>query len=181
MHIGINQNKVRAEDKAIMTLTHSVGLMSYNALYDVFGFGEKRIRRYYQAMQKLKENWADGIVPTEQMLAYCEKKKIDAYGFMKKIPQSRKLALIGKYKTPGVINFIEAGFLVNILMSIIVLKEDFKFTNPMIQKYLDKIEYYVDSYTRKMPKSNECYLKDSMILEIFREEMHLDLETGVKV
>ena len=173
--------KTRIEDKAIMTITHSVGLMSYNILYDKFGFGEKQIRKYYSAMIALKEGWSNDQVPTKEMLVYCEKKKVDVYGFMKKIPQSKKIALIGKNVTTGVIKFIEAGFMINILMSVIILKEEFKFTNPMIKRYLDYIEYFTDSYTRKMPRSNECYLNDNMILAIFREEMHLDLETGLKV
>lgn len=175
------KNALATEDRAIMTMTHSIGLMTYNALLDVFGFKEKRIRKFYEHMNTLKESWADGVVPTDGMLRYCEKKKIDAYGFMKKIPQSKKLFLIGRNSTPKVINYIEAGFLVNILMSVIVLKEEFRFTNPMIQKYLDKIEYYIDSYTRKQPGTNLYYLNDNMILSIFREELKLDLETGRKV
>lgn len=169
------------EDKAILEMTYKIGLMSYMALYDVFGFKEKRIRKYYDAMIALKEQWAEGIVPTDAMLKYCEVKKIDVYHRMKNVPTSKKLLLIGNNKTPGVINFIEAGYLVNILMSVIVLKEEFKFTNPQIEKYLDKIDYYVDSFTRKQPKTNKYYLTSDMILSIFRDEMQLDLNTGEKV
>jgi hypothetical protein len=175
------QKNNRKEDQAILAITTHIGLMSYMALYDVFGFKEKRIRRYYDEMQKLKLGWADEQVPTAQMLKQCENYGIHAYSFMKKIPMSTKLKLVGKNTVPGVANYIEAGFLVNILMSVIVLKEQFRFSNPQVYKYLDKIEYYIDSYTRKIPGTNKYYLNDDMILEIFRDEMKLDLNTGKKV
>jgi hypothetical protein len=150
-------------------------------LYDVFGFKGKRIRRYYNEMIALKKNWRDDQVPIEGMLKYCEQKKIDIFGFTSKIPTSTKLKLCGKNCVPGVMNYINAGFLVNILMSVIVLKETFRFSNAMIQQYLDKIEYYIDSYTRKQPGCGKYYLTDDMILEIFRDELKLDLNTGEKV
>lgn len=171
----------RKEDKAILEMTNKIGLMTYMALYDVFGFKEKRIRKFYDVMMALKSDWSEDVVPTDAMLRYCEKKKIDVYHRMNSIPTSKKLMLVGKNTVPGVINYLEAGFLVNILMSVIVLKEEFRFTNPQIETYLDKIEYYIDSFTRKQPKTNKFYLNENMILEIFRDELKLDLNTGEKV
>jgi hypothetical protein len=179
--MGKARNKVDKEDRAIYTITNRIGLMSYMALYDVFGFKEKRIRRYYDEMQRLKEGWTDNQVPTEEMLKQCEDYGIHVYGFIKKFPMSTKLKLIGNNITPGVINYIEAGFLVNIVMGVIVLKEQFRFSNPQVNKFLDKIEYYIDSYTRKQPGCNKYYLNDDMILEIFRDELKLDLNTGERV
>lgn len=176
-----NRSQTTREDKAIMTITHSVGLMSYMTLYDVFGFGKKRIRHYYDAMTRLKEEWSDSQVPTNQLLTYCESKKIDVYGWMKNIPTSSKLKLVGNNLVPNVMNYLEAGFLVNVLMSVVVLKEEFRFSNPMIKKFMDKIEYYVDSYTRKQPGTNIYYLNDKMIIDTFIEEMKLNLETGEDV
>jgi hypothetical protein len=173
-----NQKK---EDKAILTITTHIGLMSYMALYDVFGFKEKRIRRYYDEMQAMKFGWADGQVPTDELLQYCENNGIHVYAFVKRVPTSTKLKLIGNNTVPGVMPYLESGFLVNILMSVKVLKEKFRFTKAMLQEYLDKIEYYIDSYTRKQPGTNKYYLNDDMILEIFRDEMKLDLNTGEKV
>jgi hypothetical protein len=175
------KTSARKEDKAILTIATHIGFMSYMTLYDVFGFKERRIRRYYNEMTLLKEGWKDGQVPTEQMIKQCEDYGVHVYGFMKKIPMSTKLKLIGKNVTPGIIDYIEAGFLVNILMSVIVLKEKFRFSNPQIYKYLDKIEDYIDSYTRKQPGTNKYYLDDEMIIEIFRDEMRLDLITGERV
>ena len=173
--------KASKEDKAILELTTHMCFMSYMALYDVFGFKEKRIRRYYETMTKLKQDWSNNIVTTESMLKYCEAKKIDAYGFMKRIPTSKKIALVGKNVTPSILKYIESGLLINVLMSVIVLKEEFRFTKAQLQTFLDKVDYYIDSYTRKQPKTNIYYLNDNMILGIFRDELKIDLNTGRKV
>ena len=70
------------EDRAIMTITNHISLTSYMALYDVFGLKEKRIRKYFECMQKLKEDWRDHQVPTAGMIKYCEQKKIHVYDWM---------------------------------------------------------------------------------------------------
>jgi hypothetical protein len=103
----MKKNRADKEDKAILTITNHIGLMSYMALYDVFGFKEKRIRRYYEEMITLKKNWRDDQVPTEGMLKYCEQKKIDIFGFTQRIPTSTKLKLCGKNCVPGVMNYIK--------------------------------------------------------------------------
>ena len=42
--------------------------MVYLTLLDVLGYKEKRIRKFYETMKALKESWADGQAPTDEML-----------------------------------------------------------------------------------------------------------------
>lgn len=176
-----NNLKLEKEDKAIMDITTHLQFMTYNALLDVFGFKEKRIRKFYQCMEALKTKWDDAIITSNEMLIYCAKKNIDINSWVKKIPLSKKMALSGKNVTPEIVRYFDATVIAILLMTIISLKEEFRFTNPMIEKYLAKMEYYIDSYTRKQPKTNEYYLNDNMILAIFRDELKLDLITGEKI
>lgn len=170
------------EDKGILTMTNSIGLMTYMALYDKFEFTETKIRNFYEAVMALKLEWNQDKVTSQAMLNYCKLKKIDIEGCMGRIPKSKKLMLAGKKNmTPKLLPYIDSGFRINIMMSAIVLKEKYRFSIAKVNEYLKWIEYYVDSYTRKQPKTNIYYLNDEMILSIFREEMHLDLNTGRKV
>lgn len=173
--------KMEKEDMAIMTMTKKLQLMTYMALYDVFEFKEKRLKRFHRHMEALKASWADEKVPTVNMLRYCEKKKINVYQYAKEISQSQKIALVEKYTSAKLIAYIEPAFLTNVLMSVIILKEEFRFSNPMIEKYLKKMAYYIDSYTRKQPGTNRYYLNNEMIIEIFRDEIKLNIETGEKI
>jgi hypothetical protein len=132
-------------------------------------------------MIALKEAWRDDQAPTSEMIKKCEDWNIHVYAWMKKIPTSTKLRLVGKNAVPGIMNYIESAFLINIVMSVIVLKEKFRFTKAQLNEYLNKIGYYVDSYTRKQPGTNKYYLNDNMIIEIFKEELKIDLVTGEKV
>lgn len=173
--------KLKKEDKAILEMTKHLQLMTYNALLDVFGFKEKRIRKFHAVMECLKAKWEDDTLTSKEMIVYCMKKKIDLHAWINKIPLSKKMALVGKNVTPGIVKYFDAAVMANMLMTVITLKEEFRFSNPMIEKYLEKMDFYIDSYTRKQPKSNEYYLNDNMILDIFREELKLDLITAEKI
>ena len=169
------------EDRAILILSTHMQYMMYLSLMDVLGFKEKRIRKFYAAMNKLKESWADGQAPTDAMLAYCRNKKIPTYEWMKSISTSKKIALIKPYSCPNVVNFIEAAILVHAMMGAIILKEEFKVSNRQIEQVLKKIRNDIDCYTTVQPKSRKPYLTDDIILQIFRDELKLDLITGEKV
>jgi hypothetical protein len=177
----MKSQKTSKEDLAILKITKSIGYMSYLTLYDQFNFQERRIRRYYAEMIALKEAWRDDQVPTAEMIQKCENWGIHTVAWLKRIPTSTKLRLVGKNAVPGIMNYIESAFLVNVIMSIIVLKEKFRFTKAQLNDYLNKIGYYVDSYTRKQPGTNKYYLNDNMIIQIFRDELKIDLVTGEKV
>lgn len=173
--------KEEKEDKAIMALSTHMQYMMYLALLDVLGFKEKRIRKFYIGMEKLKGSWADGQAPTDEMLVYCRKKKLPVYEWMKSIPTSKKLALIKPYTCMNVVNYAEAAILVHAMMAVIILKEIFRITNSQIEEVLKRIRTDIDCYVTIQPKSNKPFLTDDMILQAFKDELKLDLVTGRKV
>lgn len=164
-----------------MCLSTHMQYMMYLSLMDVLGFKEKRIRKFYAAMNKMKASWADGKAPTDTMLAYCRDKKIPTYEWTKSIPTSKKIALIKPYSCVNVLNYIEAAILVHVMMAAIILKEEFKISNNQIGQILKKIENDMDCYIKVQPRSKKPYLTDDIILQIFRDELKLDLVTGKKV
>lgn len=170
------------EDRAIMQMSNSIGMMTYYTLYDKFGFGAVKLQNFYGHYLALRQEWSNDQVPTEGMLKYCAEKKIDAYGFMKSIPMRIKLMLCGlKNATPTMMYYIEPAFLTNILMTVIILKEQYKFSNAKIEEYLHWMGYWIDSYTRKQPRTNIYYLNDKMIVDTLIDEIKLDLVTGKRV
>lgn len=173
--------KIDKDDRAIKETSHSIGLISYYSLEGTFDFKEKRIRRFYQEVSDVKSKWGEGAITSQQLLRYCEKKKIDIYGWLKTIPNSQKLKLAKGNITPITLKMVDSAILALVMMEIAVLKEDFRFSNPMISKYLEDIKNYIDSYATKQPKGKECYLNDNMIVEWFKMELKLDVETGKKV
>lgn len=156
-------------------------MICYYTLEGTFDFKERRIRKYYAAVDSLKEKWGCDELSTVEMLNYAEKKKVDVYGWLKSIPTSQKVRLAGKNITPYTLKFVESSLLAVTLMSVIVLKEEFKFSNPMVRRFLDQVKNYIDSYSRKQPKCKYYYLDDNMILEWFKSELLMDLDTGEKI
>ena len=179
--VKVRENKEAKEDKAIMSVSTHMQYMTYLALYDVLGFKEKRLRRFYENMQGLKETWADGQAPTDEMLVYCRKKKIPVYEWMKSIPVTKKLALIKPYSCINAVNYIEAAILVHAMMGAIILKETFKISNAQIGQVLKRVERDIDCYITPQPRCKKPYLTDDMILQSFRDELKLDLVTGKRV
>ena len=179
--VKVRATKEDKEDKAIMCLSTHMQYMVYLELLDVLGFKEKRLRKFFESMKELKESWSDGKVSTDEMLNYCRKKKIPAYEWTKSIPVSKKLALIKPYSCVNVLNYIEAAILVHVMMATIILKEEFKISNNQIGQILKKIENDMDCYIKVQPRSKKPYLTDDIILQIFRDELKLDLVTGKKV
>lgn len=174
-------NKEAKEDKAILSVSTHMQYMVYLALLDELGFKEKRLRRFYENMKGLKEKWADGQAPTDEMLVYCRKKKIPVYEWMKAIPTSKKLAFIKPYTCINAVNYIEAAMLVHGMMVAIILKETFRISNNQIGQVLKRLERDIDCYITVQPKNKKPYLTDDMILQAFRDELKLDLVTGKRV
>lgn len=179
--VKVRANKEAKEDKAIMSVSTHMQYMMYLALYDVLGFKEKRMRRFYENMQGLKETWADGHAPTDEMLVYCRKKKIPVYEWMKSIPVIKKLALIKPYSCINAVNYIEAAMLVHAMMGAIILKETFRMSNAQIGQVFKRVERDIDCYITPQPRCKKPYLTDDMILQTFLDELKLDLVTGKMV
>lgn len=179
----MNRNDVIINN-AIISLTNSYGFACYNALYDVFGYKMKRIYRFYEEMTELRESWRVEKVSTVDLLRYAKSKGIDVQKRVESIPLAQRLNFgikeTKKY-APGIDRHLGYALVENYLFSVYVLKEKFKFSNPMLDKFFEKIEFYIDSYFQKQPKSKKRYMNDNTIIEIFRDELSFDIVKGEKL
>ena len=117
------------------------------------------------------------------MLAYCNKKGFNIEGYINQITTTSKLRLLeskGKKHTMNkdIMNDINESLIVYLGIADAVLKEEFKETKKNIHRFNDQMLYYIDSYTRKQPKSNEYYLNDESCNELLIEECKLDVIRG---
>lgn len=189
-YLGINQkainqyNKKEAEDKAMLAVSTSICWMTYLALYDLLGFKEKRLRKFYSMAIDMKVRWHDGDadITTESMQNYCIAKKIKYQDWIRSIPEAQKRALCPVVITAGEgIRYLDAVILANILPMVIILKEEFRVSTKKVNEVLDKIKHMIECYAARQPRCKKPYLTDDMILQAFRDELKIDLETGKRV
>lgn len=158
-----------------------------NILYDKFDMSFKQITNFYNKTVARRTAWQDDDndeITSEDMLAYCFKKKIDVIGFVKSIPMSQKLYMADIKPGKAVVGAdknIESAFLSTLLLTIPVLKESYKFSNAKIEEFMQWVAYFIDSYCRKQPGCKDHYLNDDMIRQIFIEEEGWDIVEGKKV
>ncbi len=190
-YLGINQkvikhyNRKEAEDKAMLAVSTSICWMTYLALYDLLGFKEKRLRKFYSMAIDMKVKWqddADTDITTEAMQNYCIAKKIKYQDWIRSIPEAQKRALCPMVITAGEgIRYLDAVILANILPMIIILKEEFRISTKKVNEVLDKIRYTIGCYATRQPRCKKPYLDDQSIIQMFKDELKLDLETGEKI
>ena len=190
-YMGINQkvinqcNKKEAEDKAMLAVSTSICWMTYLALYDLLRFKEKRLRKFYSMAIDMKVKWHDDActdITTESMQNYCIAKKIKYQDWIRNIPEVQKRALCPVVITAGEgIRYLDAVILANILPMVVILKEEFRVSTKKVNEVLDKIRYLIGCYAARQPKCKKPYLDDRSIIEVFRDELKLDLETGERV
>lgn len=155
-------------------------------LYDKMGLSFKKITNYYNKVVDLRTKLQDDSnedVTSESLMKYCEKKKIDGYGLVKRIPMSQKLFLTDM-KGKGAIGMdknIDSALLSTIFLSAPVLKESFRFTVKQMNEFLDWIEYGIRMYNTKLPKESGYVWDDDYIHQIFIEDEHWDIRKGEKV
>ncbi len=189
-YLGINQkvinqyNKKETEEKAMLAVSTSICWMTYLTLYDLLGFKEKRLRKFYSMAIDMKVRWHDGDadITTESMQNYCIAKKIKYQDWIRSIPEVQKRALCPVTITTNEgIRYLDAVILANILPMLIILKEEFRVSTKKVNEVLDKIKYLIGCYSARQPRCKKPYLTDDMILQAFRDELKLDLVTGKKV
>ena len=189
-YLGINQkvidhyNKKEAEDKAMLAVSTSICWMTYLTLYDLLGFKEKRLRKFYSMAIDMKVRWHDGDadITTESMQNYCIAKKIKYQDWIRSIPEAQKRALCPVVITAGEgIRYLDAVILANILPMLIILKEEFRISTKKVNEVLDKIRYLIGCYAARQPRCKKPYLDDQSIIQVFRDELKIDLETGKRV
>lgn len=190
-YLGINQkvinqyNKKEAEDKAMLSVSTSICWMTYLTLYDLLGFKEKRLRKFYSMATDMKVKWHDDTdtdITTEAMQNYCIVKKINYQEWIRSIPEAQKRALCPVVITAGEgIRYLDAVILANILPMIIILKEEFRISTKKVNEVLDKIRYLIGCYAARQPRCKKPYLDDQSIIQVFKDELKIDLETGKSV
>lgn len=189
-YLGINQkvinqySKKEAEDKAMLAVSTSICWMTYLTLYDLLGFKEKRLRKFYSMAIDMKVRWHDGDtdITTESMQNYCIVKKIKYQDWIRSIPEAQKRALCPVTITTNEgIRYLDAVILANILPMLIILKEEFRVSTKKVNEVLDKIKYLIGCYAARQPKCKKPYLDDRSIIQAFKDELKIDLETGERV
>lgn len=156
-------------------------------LKDKFGFSMKKICNWGSCVVGLRQRWQDDTdteITTTALLAYCEKKKVDAVGWVNSIPYSHKMLLADiKARTIplGTNKTLDYSLLSTILIAVPILKENYRFSNAKIEEFLFWVKDFIDSYNRKSPKSHTPYLTDEDIWQTFIDEEHYDIRTGEKV
>lgn len=190
-YLGINQkvikhyNRKEAEDKAMLAVSTSICWMTYLTLYDLLGFKEKQLRKFYGMAMDMKVKWHDDActdITTEAMQSYCIAKKIKYQDWIRNIPEVQKRALCPVTITTNEgIRYLDAVILANILPMIVILKKEFRISTKKVNEVLDKIKCMIGCYAARQPRCKKPYLDDQSIIAMFKEELKLNLETGERV
>lgn len=164
------------EDVLIQTLFTHLQFMGYQNLHDRFGFGNRRLKRFYECLEREFENYSQEKLKTEELLVYCQNKENDIYKWVRSLSQSQKLKVSGfKAKKGTSINFmkvVDSAYLIYGGLASYVLFEDFKFSKPQVKKFLEEMAYYLDSYAKG-------YLDDNLVNELMIEECKIDVINNI--
>ena len=164
--------RVNNTDKLIEDSYYNIRLIAYQILHDKFGFGQKRIVRLENTIDKYMEEKAEGGLHTDEMLFFMQEKcKIDIKEEVNCVPFRERFALT-KYKI-NVDSQQSAGMY--LLASIcnyfcllgVCLRTQFKFSTRQIKEVYEWIRYYINTLSRH--KQFELTIKD--IAECLIEEV----------
>lgn len=149
--IGI-QRHAKAQSNADYLITESyynVRMMAYQALHDMFGFGQKRIIRVEQTIETyLGDTEKDGMSAEE--LGYFMKTKcgIDVREETNKIPYRESFYLVERKIAPSCMiqanKFLLAQVFNYFAMLGVCLKTKFKFSSNQIRQVYERIRYLIN-------------------------------------
>lgn len=149
--IGI-QKYAKAQNNADYLITESyynVRMMAYQALHDMFGFGQKRIIRVEQTIETyLGDAEKDGMSAEE--LGYFMKTKcgIDVREETNKIPYRESFYLVERKIAPNCMiqanKFLLAQVFNYFAMLGVCLKTQFKFSGNQIRQVYERIRYLIN-------------------------------------
>lgn len=149
--IGI-QKYAKAQNNADYLITESyynVRMMAYQALHDMFGFGQKRIIRVEQTIETyLGDSEKDGMSAEE--LGYFMKTKcgIDVREETNKIPYRESFYLVERKIAPSCMiqanKFLLAQVFNYFAMLGVCLKTKFKFSSNQIRQVYERIRYLIN-------------------------------------
>lgn len=168
-------------------IANHMGFIFTAILYDKFDMTFKQITNYYSKTVERRKAWQDDEneeVTSESMMEYCREKKIDVVKWVKSIPMPQKLYMADIKNGRAALGAdwnIESALAATMYLTILTLKDSYRFSNAKIEEFMKWVSYYIDSYWRKQPKSKEHYLTDDIIRNQFIEDEHWDIVTGKAV
>lgn len=190
--IGVTNAEIKSvykQDKSIIGQNNMIrdsfrrlSLIGCYVIHDEFGFAEKRIKKYVYTISDTMEKWYANEFPTQAFMMYAEKKKYDYRTWVNRIPTTQKISIAnGKVNRTNGLDTrrtLESAFMLFGLISIVVLKEEFRMSNNQLDKFFDSLIDCVDSYCRK-DYGKETYLSDKRIHETILEECNFDISKVV--
>ncbi len=166
------EKRVSNTDKLIEESYYNIRLIAYQILHDKFGFGQKRIVRVENTIDKYMESKAEGGLHTDEMLFFMQEKcKIDIKEEVNCVPFRERFSLV-KYKispesqkSAGM--YILASICNYFCLLGVCLKTQFKFSTRQIKEVYEWIRYYINTLSRQ--KQFDLTIKD--IAECLIEEV----------
>lgn len=125
-------------------------LISYQILHDKFGFGQKRIIRVEQTIDKYLNTVSDGEMTTDQLQYFMsEKCGIDVKDEANKVPFRERFSLISKKVSAQSMQsagtYLVASICNYFSLLGVCLKTQFKFSTRQIKEVYEWIRYYIGS------------------------------------
>lgn len=153
-------------------------LISFNVLHDKFGYGQKRIKHLEERVNDLLNEGPS----CEEMVFYLKEKGIDLMNV--EIPQRDLMGFqkIGYNNDilplKNKVNVVLGSVSDYIILSVTALRTNMKFTKKQVVEYIEWIQYYINSISRKIFLDmvdvasvlyHECKYCDPRFIGQFRE------------
>ncbi len=154
--------RVSNTDKLIEDSYYNIRLIAYQILHDKFGFGQKRIVRLENTIDKYMEQREDGLKMDELIFFMQDKCKIDVKAEVNIVPFRERFALT-KYKINADSQQSAGMYLLASLCNYfsllgVCLKTQFKFSTRQIREVYEWIRYYINTLSRH--KQFDLTIKD---------------------
>lgn len=149
----------------------NIRLISYQILHDKFGFGQKRIIRVEQTIDKYLSTVSDGELSTEQLQYFMsEKCGIDVKDEANMVPFRERFALISKKVSAQYMQsagtYLVASICNYFSLLGVCLKTQFKFSVKQISEVFEWVRYYINTLSRvsqfdlKIKDIAECLMNE---------------------
>ena len=131
----------------------NIRLISYQILHDKFGFGQKRIVRVEETVDKYLNTVSDGGITSDQLQYFMKEKcGIDVKYEANKVPFRERFALISKKVSAQSMQsagtYLVASICNYFSLLGVCLKTQFKFSAKQISEAYEWIRYYINTLSR---------------------------------
>lgn len=173
----------KKNEKYVNNVFSHLQMIGFYNLHERLGYNRKRLLRFWDYFNATFANYGNGKTNKENLLVYCNKKGFNIEDYINQISTTSRFRLLetkGKKHTMNkqIVNDINEALIVYFGIADAILKEEFKETKKNIHLFNNQMLYYIDSYTRKQPNTNEYYLDDVGCNELLMEECKLDVIRG---